>query len=74
MRVVSKTTEAFRGPVYSMEVTGAHRFVTTGGVVVSNCFPKDVSALIHLAKSLDVPVALIDAVHRVNDGAASRAT
>ena len=30
------------------------------------CFPKDVNALIHLAKSLDVPVELMEAVDRVN--------
>ena len=35
--------------VYSLEVPGAHTFVTTGGLVMHNCFPKDVSALKQLA-------------------------
>jgi len=43
------------------------QFLFPGPGYGGSCFPKDVSALIHLAKSLDVPVELIDAVDRVND-------
>jgi intein/homing endonuclease len=67
VRVVSPTKERFRGPVYSMEVTGAHRFVTTGGVVVSNCFPKDVSALKQLAGNSGYHFQLLNAVIEVNE-------
>src|SRR4029077_20849990 len=32
-----------------------------------SCFPKDISALIYLAQSLNVPLDLMEAVDRVND-------
>ena len=43
------------------------QFLFPGPGYGGSCFPKDVSALIHLARSLDVPVNLIEAVHQVND-------
>lgn len=43
------------------------QFLFPGPGYGGSCFPKDVSALIHLAKSLKVPVELIESVHRVND-------
>src|SRR5881397_1171093 len=42
-------------------------FLFPGPGYGGSCFPKDVSALVHLAKSLNVPVELVQAVHRVND-------
>src|SRR5262245_60031451 len=42
------------------------QFLFPGAGYGGSCFPKDVSALIAMAKSLDVPCPLIDAVDRVN--------
>jgi UDPglucose 6-dehydrogenase len=42
-------------------------FLFPGPGYGGSCFPKDVSALIYLAQSLQVPVDLIEAVDRVND-------
>src|SRR5205807_7637304 len=42
------------------------QFLFPGVGYGGSCFPKDVSALIHMAKELDQPVNLIEAVDRVN--------
>lgn len=42
------------------------QFLFPGPGYGGSCFPKDVSALLHLAKSLDVPTELMYAVDRVN--------
>ena len=67
VRVVSTRQEHFSGPVYSMEVPGAHTFVTSGGLVPSNCFPKDVSALKQLAGNSGYHFQLLTAVIEVNE-------
>jgi UDPglucose 6-dehydrogenase len=43
------------------------QFLFPGPGYGGSCFPKDICALIHLAKSLQVPLELTEAVHRVND-------
>jgi UDPglucose 6-dehydrogenase len=43
------------------------QFLFPGPGYGGSCFPKDVSALIYLAQSLQVPVDLMEAVDRVND-------
>jgi UDPglucose 6-dehydrogenase len=43
------------------------QFLFPGPGYGGSCFPKDISALIFLAQSLQVPVELIEAVDRVND-------
>jgi len=53
-------------PVYSVEVPGAHTFVTCGGVVVHNCFPKDTQAVVSMGRELGFPCKLNAAVHEVN--------
>ena len=67
VRVTSTSRTAYSGPVYSLEVVGAHTFVTSGGVVVHNCFPKDVSALKHLAGNTGYHFQLLNAVIEVNE-------
>jgi UDPglucose 6-dehydrogenase len=42
------------------------QFLFPGAGYGGSCFPKDVTALIHLAQALDQPVHLIEAVDRVN--------
>ncbi len=67
LRVVATTRRRFCGPVYSMEVPGVHTFVTTGGLISSNCFPKDVNALKQLAGNSGYHFQLLNAVIEVNE-------
>ncbi|MDY7082996.1 MAG: UDP binding domain-containing protein, partial [Halobacteria archaeon] len=53
--------------VYSLEVQDSHNFVTTDGLVVHNCFPKDVDAVRALARNEGYEPELLDAVVGVND-------
>jgi UDPglucose 6-dehydrogenase len=67
VRVVDTTRRRYEGYVYSLEVPPAHTFVTTGGLTVHNCFPKDVSALKQLAGNEGYPFMLLHAVWEVNE-------
>jgi len=67
LRVVSIERRSFDGYVYSLEVPDAHTFVTTGGLVVDNCFPKDVTALKQLAGNSGYQFMLLHAVWEVNE-------
>jgi len=66
VRVVGVERRPFAGAVYSLEVPGAHTFVTTGGLVTHNCFPKDVKALAALAERFDYHPELLNAVMDIN--------
>jgi len=66
-RVVSTERRPYSGYVYSLEVPGAHTFVTSGGLIVHNCFPKDVSALKQLAGNSGYAFQLLTAVIEVNE-------
>jgi UDPglucose 6-dehydrogenase len=66
-RVTRVGKEPFAGDVFSMEVVGAHTFVSTGGLTVHNCFPKDVSALKQLAGNSGYHFQLLNAVIEVNE-------
>ena len=66
VRVVGVNRRSFAGAVYSLEVPGAHTFVTTGGLVTHNCFPKDVKALAALAERFDYHPELLNAVMDIN--------
>jgi UDPglucose 6-dehydrogenase len=67
VRVRSSERRSFNGPVYSLEVPRSHTFVTTGGLVTHNCFPKDVSALKQLAGNTGYHFQLLTAVIEVNE-------
>jgi UDPglucose 6-dehydrogenase len=67
VRVRSCERRPFTGPVYSLEVPGTHTFVTTGGLVTHNCFPKDVTALKQLAGNTGYHFQLLTAVIEVNE-------
>ena len=65
---VDRVSERHLGePVYSLEVPEAGTFVTTGGVVVHNCFPKDVQALKQLAGNSGYHFQLLTSVIEVNE-------
>jgi len=66
VRVVEATSEPFEGWVYSIEVPGTETFVTTAGMVVHNCFPKDVKALAKTMTDLGVDASILQAVEDVN--------
>jgi UDPglucose 6-dehydrogenase len=67
LRVTSTCREPYRGPVYSMEVSYAHTVVSSGGLALHNCFPKDVSALKQLAGNSGYHFQLLTAVIEVNE-------
>jgi UDPglucose 6-dehydrogenase len=67
VRVTAKRRNPHTGPVFSLEVPDAHTVVTTGGLVVHNCFPKDVSALKQLAGNSGYHFQLLTAVIEVNE-------
>ena len=53
--------------VYSIEVADNHTFVTTDGLVVHNCFPKDITAIRHAAREAGYEPAMLDAAVAVNN-------
>jgi UDP-glucose 6-dehydrogenase len=57
----------YAGYVYSLEVPEAGTFVTTAGLVVHNCFPKDSLALKQLASNSGYHFQLLSAVIEVNE-------
>jgi UDPglucose 6-dehydrogenase len=67
VRVTGVTRHPFHGNVFSMEVPGAHTFVSSGSIALSNCFPKDVQALKQLAGNTGYHFQLLTAVIEVNE-------
>ncbi len=67
VRVTGATRTPFSGPVYSLEVPDAATFVATAGLIVHNCFPKDVSALKQLAGNSGYHFQLLNSVIEVNE-------
>jgi len=67
VRAARLARRPFSGFVYSLEVPVAHTFVTTGGLTVKQCFPKDVSALKQLAGNSGYHFQLLTAVIEVNE-------
>ena len=65
--IVRLERRTLSGTVYSLEVPGAGTFVTTGGIVVHNCFPKDVQALKQLAGNSGYHFQLLTSVIEVNE-------
>ena len=67
VRVTSVRRTPHTGFVYSVEVPGTNTFVTTGGLVTHNCFPKDSLALKQLASNSGYHFQLLSAVIEVNE-------
>lgn len=67
VRVVSADRRRFTGTVYSLEVPLAHTVVSTHGLVVHNCFPKDTRALVHIAEGAGYDFDLLRGVIAVNE-------
>ena len=67
IRVTDVTRRAFAGRVFSIEIPSPHQFVSSGGLVTHNCFPKDVSALKQLAGNSGYHFQLLNSVIEVNE-------
>ena len=67
VRLWDRRSLPFRGWVYSVEVPGTETFVTTGGLVVHNCFPKDVQALLKTMCDTGTDASILEAVQAVNE-------
>ncbi len=67
VRVAGIERSRFSGRVYSLEVPESHTFVTSGGLITHNCFPKDVSALKQLAGNSGYHFQLLNSVIEVNE-------
>jgi UDPglucose 6-dehydrogenase len=66
-RIADIRLDRFSGYVYSLEVPNSHTVVTNGGVITSNCFPKDVDALKQLAGNSGYHFQLLTSVIEVNE-------
>jgi len=66
VRVTEVEREHLVGPVYSLEVPGAHTVVATHGLIAHNCFPKDVQALLYIAREAGYHFDLLDGVVSAN--------
>jgi UDPglucose 6-dehydrogenase len=67
VRVVRTVGTRYRGPVYSLKVPGSQTVVASGGLILHQCFPKDVSALKQLAGNTGYHFQLLTAVIEVNE-------
>jgi UDPglucose 6-dehydrogenase len=67
VRIVATRREPFGRPVYSLEVPGSHTIVSSGSLIVHNCFPKDVTALKQLAGNSGYHFQLLNSVIEVNE-------
>jgi len=65
-RVTSVARGTYTGTVYSLKVPDAGTVVTTGGLIVGQCFPKDTAALIRIAEDAGYDFGLLRGVTEVN--------
>ncbi len=72
VKVNEISVEAASTEVYSLEVEDNHTFVTTDGLVVHNCFPKDTNAIIAAARSVGYEPPMLEAAVEVNDAQPER--
>ncbi|MBI4349574.1 MAG: nucleotide sugar dehydrogenase [Elusimicrobia bacterium] len=67
VRVLSTERERYAGPVYSLEVEGTETFAAGSGLVVHNCFPKDLEAFYWIAQKKGYDFKLLQAVKEINE-------
>ncbi|GAC1319572.1 MAG: hypothetical protein NVSMB12_18880 [Acidimicrobiales bacterium] len=66
VRVVGVERVPYTGPVFSVEVPSTGTVVSSNGLVVHNCFPKDTKALVHIAEDAGYAFGLLEGVIDVN--------
>jgi UDPglucose 6-dehydrogenase len=74
VRVTSASRRRFEGTVYSLSVPDSHTVVTTNGLVMHQCFPKDSRALVRIAEDAGYDFGLLKGVITVNDEQFERLT
>lgn len=47
--------------VYSVQVTGNENFVTSGCMLVANCFPKDLNAMLYITREMGIQNQVLEA-------------
>ncbi len=67
VRVVENETIPYEGLVYSLEVAEHETFATGSGLILHNCFPKDLEAFYWISKKKGYDFQLLKAVAEVND-------
>jgi len=67
VRVTSIEKIPYKGPVYSMEVEKWETFATGSGLILHNCFPKDLEAFYWLSKQKGYDFHLLKAVMAINE-------
>jgi UDPglucose 6-dehydrogenase len=67
VRIAELRRAWYSGPVFSLEVPGAHAITVSGSIALNNCFPKDVQALKQLAGNTGYHFQLLTAVIEVNE-------
>jgi UDPglucose 6-dehydrogenase len=72
VRVTSHERRPYDGHVYSLKVPDAGTVVTTNGLVVGQCFPKDIRALIRIAEDAGYDFGLLRGVDEVNEAQFAR--
>ena len=65
--VKSLEKEHMETDVFSLEVADTETFVTTGGLIIHNCFPKDVRALVSCAQKSGYDAKLFAEVNALNE-------
>ena len=67
VRVTSTERRRHSGFVYSLEVEGTETFATGSGLIVHNCFPKDLEAFYWIAHKKGYDFKLLQAVKEINE-------
>jgi UDPglucose 6-dehydrogenase len=67
VRVASLERRPYDGTVYSLTVPETHTVVTSFGLVLHQCFPKDTRAMVHIAETAGYDFDLLKGVVAVND-------
>jgi len=67
VRVTSTERRPYVGDVYSVHVPISETVVTTGGLVLGQCFPKDTRAMVRIAEDHGYDFNLLRGVIAVND-------
>lgn len=67
VRVTGLNHRRYRGPVYCLEVAGTPNFALPSGLLVHNCFPKDLEAFYWIAKKKGYDFKLLQSVQEINE-------
>ena len=73
MKIISINKTNYKGKVYNLHLRSndvenddLYWIEKTSGIINHNCFPKDINALIYLAKSMGVDMDLMEKAWEIN--------